>query len=202
MAVPVRVDLLRQTMDLGTRIDASMLRRTEVARQRLRDLGRSLPSGDRLFEIPRQRLDATSGRLGGGLALNVQRYAGRLGKAVAKLTPQPLLQTVARHTQRVAELSARSLNGFQRRMRDRQTMLSNAGKMLETLSHRATLARGFALVRDDRGHLIRQRVGLNPGQSVHISFTDGDIAAQIDGDGKHKPKSGPKPPAKSQGDLF
>ena len=55
MAVPVRLDLLRECQGLAARLDAAMQRRTEVSRQRVRDLGRALPIGERLFEIPRQR---------------------------------------------------------------------------------------------------------------------------------------------------
>jgi exodeoxyribonuclease VII large subunit len=204
MAVPVRYELLRMVGTLDARLAAGVARRTETARQRLRDLGRALPSGDRLFEGPRQRLDAASGRLGAGLTLNVQRFSGRLGRAVAKLSPQPLLQTAARHTQKLLELEARAQGGLRRRLNDQALALSSAGKMLETLSHKATLARGFALVHDDDGRLIRAREDAAAGRSVRLTFADGDARARIEeGDpAKQKAKSPAKRDAKAQGDLF
>jgi exodeoxyribonuclease VII large subunit len=206
MAVPVRSELLRVVQTLDARLNAGMLRRTETARQRLRDLGRALPSGERLFEIPRQRLDAASGRLGTALALSVQKFSGRLGRATARLSPQPLLQTAARHAQRIGELQARAQAALRRRMRDQGLLVANAGKLLETLSHKSTLARGFALVRGEDGKLVRGRQDLTAGQAVGLTFADGEARARIEeGDGepvKQKAKSPAKRDVKAQGDLF
>jgi exodeoxyribonuclease VII large subunit len=205
MAVPVRSELLRVTQTLGARLDASMLRRTETARQRLRDLGRALPLGERLFEVPRQRLDTAAARLGTALALGVQKFSGRLGRATARLSPQPLLQTAARYGQRIVELQSRSQAALQRRMRDQALMVANAGKMLETLSHKATLARGFALVRDEEGKLVRDRDALVAGQVVSLTFAGGDARARIEESGGHakqKAKLPAKRDVKAQGDLF
>lgn len=206
MAVPVRSDLLRALQTLDARLNAGMVRRTETARQRLRDLGRALPSGERRFEVPRQRLDAASGRLGTALALGVQKFSGRLGQASARLSPQPLLQAAARYGQRLGELEGRGRMALRRRMRDQGLLVLNAGKMLETLSHKSTLARGFALIRDEDGKLVRGRGALSAGQSVAVTFADGEARARIeDGGGepaKQKAKSPAKRDAKAQGDLF
>ena len=42
-----------------------------------------------------------------------------------------------------------------RLMQQRETALASQGKLLETLSYQATLKRGYALVRDDAGKLVR-----------------------------------------------
>lgn len=206
MAVPVRLDLLRVLQTLDARLNAGILRRAETARQRLRDLSRALPAGERLFEIPRQRLDTASGRLGTALALGVQKFSGRLGRATARLSPQPLLQAAARQTQRLLELESRAQTALRRRMRDQGLMLGNATKLLETLSHKATLARGFTLVRDADGKLIRAAAALSGGQTVGLTFADGAVGATIEGASaepvKQKAKSGAKRGVKEQGDLF
>jgi exodeoxyribonuclease VII large subunit len=209
MAVPVRSELLRAVMTLDARLSAGVTRRAEMARQRLRDLSRALPVGERLFEGPRQRLDAASGRLGTALALSVQKFSGRLGRASAQLSPGPLLQTASRHAKRLVELESRAQMALQRRTKDQGLALTNTAKMLETLSHKATLARGFALVRDEDGRLLRGRGETSAGQAVRLTFADGDARARIEEGGadpakpdKQKAKSPAKRDEKAQGDLF
>ena len=52
-------------------------------------------------------------------------------------------------------------------------------RMLETLSFKKTLERGFAVVRDGAGKLIANKKALQKGQDVSITFVDGDAAATI-----------------------
>ncbi|HAH09249.1 MAG TPA: exodeoxyribonuclease VII large subunit [Alphaproteobacteria bacterium] len=207
LAVPVRIDLLAKTRDLAGRLEGAPLRRLEVLRQRLSDLSRAMPAAEALLAIPRQRLDTASGRLGSSLALMVQRYAGRLGQASARLTAQPLLQAIQRHGLRISELASRSGAAATRRNEERLTRLNTAAKMLEALSHKATLARGFALIRDGHGQLIRSRLGLEAGQEVRLTLHDGEAQARIEGaqetPSKAKPAAAAKRlPTKTQGDLF
>jgi exodeoxyribonuclease VII large subunit len=144
--------------------------------------------------------------LGTALALGVQKFSGRLGRASAGLSPQPLLQSVTRHGERIRELEGRAQTALQRRLREQASSLGNAAKLLETLSHKATLARGFALVRDHEGRLVRTRAALSAGDPVALTLTDGEARARIEEGGaepaKQKAKSPGKGREKAQGDLF
>ncbi len=56
-----------------------------------------------------------------------------------------------------------------------------ANKMLlHALDPAAPLARGYALVRDAAGKLIRTRVAAPKGTSLHITVADGDITARVE----------------------
>jgi exodeoxyribonuclease VII large subunit len=206
MAVPVRSELLRAVATLSARHASAITRRVETLGQRVRDLGRALPQADRLLEGPGQRLDAAGARLAGGLTRVLERAGGRIATAAARLSPQPLLATVVRGRDRVNELHGRSRNALERRLQDQHRALQSAAKLMETLSHRATLARGFALVRDEDGRLLRQAAAARPGTGVTLEFADGGVAARIEGDAaltpKQKPKSAGKRAPKGQGDLF
>jgi exodeoxyribonuclease VII large subunit len=68
--------------------------------------------------------------------------------------------------------------------------------MLETLSHKATLARGFALVRRN-GVIVRRARELAGGDAVQIGFADGDAPATIGGARKREKRDEP-----GQGSLF
>ncbi len=61
------------------------------------------------------------------------------------------------------------------------------------------LARGFALVTDDRGRPVRSRSDAVPGASLTLEFQDGAVGATVAG---ARPAAKPRSPATPQDDLF
>ena len=53
--------------------------------------------------------------------------------------------------------------------------------MLNALSHRGVLARGFALVRDLGGRPLRQAAAVSAGMGLDIEFSDGHVRAAAEG---------------------
>lgn len=228
MAVPVKAELDRTVAQLASRLVAARTRQFETARQRLRDLTRALPRRETLFDIPRQRLDMAAGRLNASLKLLAERHKARLERSTVRfdvrrvldsaragldrLTPllatQRLAEALSRHRQRVAELEARAQQAANRHVRDCMTRLEGTARLLETLGHRATLARGFALVRDGAGRLIRNARSAGPGDELAITLADGDVRATVTESTAAESSARPakpraaKPRPQGQGDLF
>lgn len=82
---------------------------------------------------------------------------------------------------------------------------------LESVNFKSVLGRGFALVRDADGALVRAGASLQTGQGIEIEFTDTRRKAVIDGDGQTTPpvqrpakrrSPAPKHPPPKQGSLF
>jgi len=75
--------------------------------------------------------------------------------------------------------------------------LETQSKLLTSLSYQGVLARGFAIVRDEQGGMVRKAAGLAPGQTIEIEFADGRTGAQVTGGlkpgGISVPSSGPEP---------
>src|SRR5579863_9930566 len=86
MAVPVRIELLGQVRDVGSRLVTALLRLFDERRLRIEGLSRGLPEPRSLLETATQRLDDRAERLANGLSqfLSVKRdrfhaLADRLG---------------------------------------------------------------------------------------------------------------------------
>jgi exodeoxyribonuclease VII large subunit len=63
----------------------------------------------------------------------------------------------------------------------RQGRLAVARAALSAVSPLATLARGFAIVRDGDGRLIRAVNEARPGATITIQVSDGTFRAQVTG---------------------
>jgi exodeoxyribonuclease VII large subunit len=226
LAVPVRLELLAQNRDFGARMTHAMGLRVTQNRQRLRDLGRALPRLETLLEAPRQRLDVMGGRLPAALSRLVDRQRLRLSEASGSLRPSVLRRALASDQRRLKDLGSRlgpraitreitegreALNRLAVRLKDveaariaeERRKLDALGRLCETLSYRATLERGYAVVRGDGG-VVTRKAQAESATGLEIEFADGTLKL---GGGAAK-KASLKPGARKtdekpeQGSLF
>ncbi len=189
IAVPVRADLALAIEDYGARLKRALLTRTKQGRDRLR--AARLPRADAILTPKRQRFDYADAQLKRGLLSAVDRKRIGLTRISARLRPEALPADLRRRRQRLRDIAVRARPALNRIVERKSDRLAGAGKLLRTLSHEATLERGFALVRAEGGKLIRS-AGI-AGRIAHmtLSFADGDMVATPLTDGP--PPKAPKP---------
>lgn len=175
MATPVRAQLLATLGDFGLRQQLAAGRLFTQKTERVRLLARTLMQPERTLEIRTQKLDHTTLAL--QRALEKSRHASerRLGLAAQKLrTPDALVQTKRLALTRVAD---RLVPLLQRSLERRADRTDTAARMLETLSFRKVLARGYAVVRQRGGStdgaLVKNSASLKAGMTVSLTFHDG-----------------------------
>jgi exodeoxyribonuclease VII large subunit len=213
--LPRLADLLaapRQRLDIAaSRIGQSLTLFTTGHRNRLDVVSAKLtPRLAELLVMPRHRLENTASRMGRSLALFAAGHRNRLAVVSARLVPRTLLDSISSNQRRIAEQGARLARTMRQQLDRADRSLALQSSMLRTLSHKGVLARGFALVRDAAGHMIRLATGLDPGQAIAIEFVDGGATAQITGavevasrtEKKKRTSARDKPKNKDQGSLF
>jgi exodeoxyribonuclease VII large subunit len=206
IAVPVRAELVATVGERGARLRAGMVRSLEARRVELRSAARALPTLEALTQTVRQRLDHASARLAPALFANAGRHRARLAGAGARLSPATLRARIALGTERNEALGmrlSRAASALAARRRDR---LDAAWKLVRSLSHEGVLERGYALVQDGGGAVLRRAGDVTAGEALTLLFADGQVAATASGD---SPPSAAKRPARprasapaGQPDLF
>jgi len=203
LAVPVRLELLGWVEQQGARLTRGAGQAVQIRRQRLNDLSRALPKPDTLLETPRQRLDQVSYRLPDALIRGVDRRRLKLSEAAASLRPatlrqlvqgrrdglknlsfrlslRPIEREVARQGDRLTQLAQR-MNALQsQRLQQARRGLDATGRQLEILSYKATLERGYAVVRHG-SDVVTRAAGARGADHLRIEFADGEIAVHPDG---------------------
>ena len=212
MAVPVRADLLERTKSLDHRLGASLRRQIAERRARVDGLARGLPAARDRLATAGQRLDDWSERL-------VRGARGRLvaeRRAVDRLRPLRPRQLLAlkrqqlahaagrlaadRPTERIAQarqageaLAERLARAGRAAVSERAARIATAARLLESYSYRGVLARGFAVVRDQRERPLTSAREVKSGATLSLEFHDGRAAARAAG--RPKPRK-----AKSEND--
>ncbi len=200
IAVPVRRDLLDRTDDLARRLHACAERGIDERRTRLLACSRALPRPAEVLALPRQRFDGVAARLSSALGANTAAHARRFDRIASRLSVGGLVRANLMCRERLAGLDARSGRAFCRVVEGHRARLDRIAHVLDAVSHKATLARGFALVRDEAGTPVRASADVAPGQRLSIEFADGATPVTADGTAPPRRKA-PKPPA-GQGTLF
>jgi exodeoxyribonuclease VII large subunit len=201
-AVPVRADLMAQVETLGGRLGGGLARGVELRRQQLRAASGRLPKPEALLAAASQRFDRAAERLGLALVTNVRQHRARLDALSGALRPAALKHDIARRGERLASASARLPPAMTRALADKARQTANAARLLETLSHKSALARGFALVRGADGGIVRAAKSLGAGEAITLSFADGDVGAVVGGDSAGKKRAKPGTEGGGQGTLF
>ena len=208
------LDAPRQRLDVWSeRLPAALFRGVQVRRVKLSETSGSLRPAvlRRALQSDGQRFSALGARLGPALKRAAEIDRRRLDAAVARLarvSPAGAIaaegDALSRVSQRMRDAALRQTGGW----RDRIAALD---RLRETLGYKATLQRGYAVVRGD-GDLVTTRAAAGAAKALEIEFADGriDVGAGTAGPSTAtpapktaKPKTTkPKPPKPDQGSLF
>jgi exodeoxyribonuclease VII large subunit len=205
IAVPVRTELLSQTLDFERRVLNCFTRGISTRRTHLSQLARVLPRADQLFAQPQQRLDVASDKLGSALRRNLQEHRRAFVEAAALLRPRPIRHHITVCGERTDVLGKRMHRAFRARLVEDRKKLESLSRVLEGISYRGVLERGFVLVRGTDGSIRRRADAVQSGERLSLTFADGQREVVADGAPAAAPVAA-KPrvtkPKAGQGDLF
>ncbi|PZP56022.1 MAG: exodeoxyribonuclease VII large subunit [Micavibrio aeruginosavorus] len=177
MAVPERLGILGWLQENQHRLISTMSRSIKSHRQDLAAQAAHLKDPKRLLELKIQALDRISDKLSHSLERQVSSRNQFLQQISSRLP----------HPRQTLEQASQNLS-FQRRNLDRlgakllehpQRQLAQTGQMLEVLSFRNILKRGYAVIRSPEGHLISSAKTAQSHNDLSLEFADGKIQAHI-----------------------
>ena len=180
MAVPVRSELVAAVDGLAGRVTGAALRMIEQRQREVQAAARALPRAEDLLAMPRRMFDELAGRIGLALLANARVHRTQFERSSARLSFAGLERLVERAGERLGTLAERKRLFFQRRVERLNTRLAGLARLLDAVSYRSVLERGFALVSVD-GDPVRSAAAVPRGKRLDIEFHDGHVAAVSNG---------------------
>ena len=185
--LPRPLDLLavaRQRLDHAASNLLTALR--HAGQRKTIELGRIAPLltpqllGRRAREL-RTRLVEIGRRTDGAAIRAAERRRAAFAQIAAKLSPTALRGDLRHSRDSMAPVVARLAPAFERLLGQRGERLASLGKLLDSYSYKNVLERGFALVTDEAGAIVRSRGQVHPGEPLTIEVADGQIGATVSG---------------------
>jgi exodeoxyribonuclease VII large subunit len=134
----------------------------------------------------RDGLAALGNRKRDGLARLAASRRARYEGARGRLRPAPIVQRISRAGDMLEALRARSNRALCNQIGAGRHRLDARAQMLAALSYQGVLARGFAIVRDGNGVMVRSAQVVMAGAALGIEFGDGSVRVQAIEDGVGK----------------
>jgi exodeoxyribonuclease VII large subunit len=166
-----------QLGSLGAAMRGHMHSRLEARMQRLDLLARALLHPGERIERHRQTLALSASRL----AASAQRALSETREHLAQLRLRLNRQRVdiSPWSGQLALLGQRMTAAARRAADSRRHLLMQREAALAHLSPEATLARGYSIVRDSVGNIVRSSLQLKPGDHVDMRFAQGGATAGV-----------------------
>lgn len=210
VAVPVRAELLATVEDLDIRARRGLTRTAQ--QKRLQLSGAKLPKLETVLSAPRQRLDLAAARLpslsqmlssprqrldvaAAGLPNSTQLLGlpkQRLSQISSRLVPDNLRRDIKRKGESVTRAADKLQSSALRGLAQRQDKLERSAGLLKAYSYQGVLDRGYALVIDSNGAVVREGSTLTSGAAVTLTFKENVRRSAVITDGAAKPKRAKK----------
>ncbi|MCW3473341.1 exodeoxyribonuclease VII large subunit [Limobrevibacterium gyesilva] len=180
--LPNLVGTARQRLDdRAARLGLALPNLLAARRTALERAERGLPDLPTLIAAARQRLDEQSFRLRLALPSFVTLRQAALTLASEQLR-SALRHAVAGRAAAAARVLPRLTDApLRARLREARARLEGVGARLESVSHTAVLARGYALVFDRAGAPVTSAKMVRSGMDLRLQFADGDVRAVAGG---------------------
>ncbi|AKM08336.1 Exodeoxyribonuclease 7 large subunit [Pelagerythrobacter marensis] len=198
MAVPVRGELAAAVADYAARKRRAILRPVAMGRERLDARAQRLPRPDALLQPQAQKVDELAERLRRGLADRAGR--GREQLSELRLSPTVLQRGLRDARERLEGQRLTPLLATLRLQRERERF-GALERVHLSLDPKAPLARGFVLVKDASGQLVRSRSAAAAKPSLALEFADGVLNVAPSGSAKGqaaRPRAAKRPSAAAE----
>lgn len=173
--------LLRRLAHLEQRLAHHARARLLHQQLRLQAVMHRLVHPGRRIEQYQQRLDEIERRLPLAMQRALQNHAHRLQTMTARLTRQEPSPRLMLLRQRVQQLEQRLPFALQTRLAQLANRLARADQTLAAVSPLATLARGYAIVTDAQGDVVRDASRIARGSAVRARVARGALACRVEG---------------------
>ncbi len=183
LLVPDATALSARLDQLHRRAEAAIVRRHSALAQRNDQAWLRLLALRPQIRLERggHRLAALSARLDAALKSRLAQKVERLRSVAARLQGQHPQQRLLQARHRLELLQQRNKAGLERNLSQRTLQLQGLGRALHSVSPFATLARGYAIVRGNKGDVIRAASEVRIGDDVTAALASGQLELRVTG---------------------
>ena len=182
LLVPDAVAVGRHLQQLQRRLVTLQQRQLQARAQRLDHALVRLQAQRPQARLQRdgERLQHLRLRLANVLREYQQQRQSRLDRLHTRLLAQHPRAHLAQLTRRMEDQHLRLQRAIAQILERRRTALRHAGHALHAISPLATLERGYAILFDAGGQVLRSAQGVTPGTRLRARLTDGELGLRVE----------------------
>ncbi|MDX1465444.1 MAG: exodeoxyribonuclease VII large subunit [Halomonas sp.] len=177
--VPDRRERLHRLERLAERLTRAQRARLDTDAQRLDHLRARLRHPGEVLAARRQQLEAVEARLHRAVRSHLdrqRRHAHDLHRRLALRSPDRLTDQAG---QRLARAAQRLHQAMPRALARHRERLGGVARELQAVSPLAVLGRGYAILENDAGRVVRRAADTAPGERLEARLGEGRLALEV-----------------------
>lgn len=168
---PNRAETLQQLAQIKHRLQQNLMQRYQDTSQRVDWFARQIRHPQQKLNEQRAQINQFAQQLTHAMQNNQRLHQHQLYQQSQRL--QHLRPNITQQQHHVANIQTALNQYWQTLFYQKKQSLEKQIALLEAVSPQHILARGFSVVKNSRGQVIRDAAGLKQGQKLHITFADG-----------------------------
>lgn len=178
-AVPKFADLQAATANLRMRAEKGLRRQLRQDRSLLQQLRARLGGGDNLTGPRQLHLEESQRRLVRAAQRAVEARRRKLEGLARRLQAADPVRQLAQRRRKLDALMLRLPAAMRQLLQRRRQRVTQDTKVLQALSPRAALGRGYGIVRRPDGAALASVRGVQLGEGLEILLADGELAVRV-----------------------
>ncbi|HAS77962.1 exodeoxyribonuclease VII large subunit [Marinobacter flavimaris] len=176
---PDQSDWLKQLRDREFRLSNAMGLALKRLGTQLGHLSARLRDPRRELLEKAQRMDELELRLRKAIRQRLTTVGVRNDHLRQRLVMQSPHRQLSDSQDALRRVSERLVSVMQQDLKQRRDNLEHAAQTLNVVSPLATLGRGYSIVRDNNGNIIRDATNVNPGDTISAHVARGEMTAKV-----------------------
>ncbi|MHA7811355.1 MAG: exodeoxyribonuclease VII large subunit [Marinobacter adhaerens] len=176
---PDQSDWLKQLRDREFRLSNAMGLALKRLGTQLGHLSARLRDPRRELLEKAQRMDELELRLRKAIRQRLTSVGVRNDHLRQRLVMQSPHRQLSDSQDALRRVSERLVSVMQQDLKQRRDNLEHAAQTLNVVSPLATLGRGYSIVRDNNGNIIRDATNVNPGDTISAHVARGEMTAKV-----------------------
>ena len=179
IATPSKDILFTELNENENRLNYSVKNLVNIARERILNIQKLFPDHKELFNLKLNELNNLKQRLPSSLKIFIQKEISNFQNSGSKLNLNILKEKIRNNQNSLLGISNQFLNNNKNNFLSYSNRVNSASKLLESLSYKSVIKRGFAVIRNSSNKVIGKKTDIIRDDKLSIETKFGIIKAEI-----------------------
>ncbi|MDA9864771.1 exodeoxyribonuclease VII large subunit [Pelagibacterales bacterium] len=179
IATPSKDILFIELNENENRLNYSVKNLVNIARERILNIQKLFPDHKELFNLKLNELNNLKQRLPSSLKIFIQKEISNFQNSGSKLNLNILKEKIRNNQNSLLGISNQFLNNNKNNFLSYSNRVNSASKLLESLSYKSVIKRGFAVIRNSSNKVIGKKTDIIRDNNLSIETKFGIIKAEI-----------------------
>ena len=180
LATPAKDILIAELSENSNRLDSSIKNIVSMSRERVVSVQKLLPSYQNLFNLKLNDINILAQRLPTAIKIYLQNEITNLQTSSTKLNLKILKEKIKNSQNSLSSLKNQLTNNSKTNLSTQSNRVLSASKLLESLSYKSVIKRGFSVVRNSSNIILTKKTDVLNDKKLNVETKFGTINVTVD----------------------